>query len=154
MRIETLTPNTMSKPPCPLWFKIVAVVAVLWNIMGLTAFIFDIQMTPEELAEMELHPAMEEAYLNSPTWNWIAYGVATICGFLGSVMLLLRKKIALPILGLSLLGVLVQFCGSYLMTDLMSALGATGMIMPVMIVIIAIYLYFLSHKAKKAGWLV
>ena len=144
----------MSKPPCPLWFKIVAVVAILWNIMGLMAFIFDIQMTPEELAEMDLHPAMKEAYANSPTWNWIAYGVATICGFLGSLMLLLRKKIVLPILGLSLVGVLVQFFGWYFTTNIFSEMGMSAMGMPIAVVIIAIYLYFLSHKAKKAGWLV
>ena len=144
----------MPKPPSPLWFKIVAVVAVLWNIMGLIAFIFDVQMTPEELEKMDLHPAMKEAYRNSPTWNWVAYGVATICGFLGSLLLLLRKKIALSVLGLSLVGVLVQFFGWYFTTNIFSEMGMSAMVMPIAVVLIAIYLYFLSHRAKKAGWIV
>ncbi|NNC83683.1 MAG: hypothetical protein HKN79_08900 [Flavobacteriales bacterium] len=141
----------MTSIKSPLWFIIVAVIALLWNIMGLAAFISDTQMSAEQMAE--LPPAMAEAYANSPLWNWVAYGTATIFGFLGSLMLLLKKKIALPLLGLSLVGVIVQFFGWYFMTDILTEMGGGAMVMPALVVIVAMYLYFLSHKAKRKGWI-
>jgi len=55
---------SLSKPPIVFW--IIAVIAVLWNIMGVAAFASDILITPEALESME--PAMREMYENNPQW--------------------------------------------------------------------------------------
>ena len=36
----------------PSWFKIVAVVALVWNLLGVMAFVGQMMMTPEMVAEL------------------------------------------------------------------------------------------------------
>ncbi|NND95340.1 MAG: hypothetical protein HKN45_10775 [Flavobacteriales bacterium] len=141
----------MSTTKVPTWFKVVAVLALLWNLMGLVAFFFDLQMTPEQMAE--LHPAMQEAYQNSPSWNWIAYGIAVVCGVLGSIMLLLRKRSATLLFGLSLLGILIQNFYTFLMVQLYQQMGGGAYVMPILVVVIGIYLYLLSRRAMRSNWI-
>ena len=44
------------KKPVPRWFTITAVVAIIWNLLGVSAFIIQVLTTPEMLAQL---PAFE-----------------------------------------------------------------------------------------------
>jgi hypothetical protein len=141
----------MSTSNTPLWFKVVAIIALLWNLMGLFAFSYDLQMTPEQM--QEYHPAMQAAYENSPMWNWIAYGMAVIFGVLGSIMLIARKKLATPFYALSLIGILVQNFYGFFMVQMYQEMGGGAYVMPILVIVIGIYLFMLSRRATRAGWL-
>ncbi len=141
----------MSNISIPTWFKVISIIALLWNLMGLTAFAYDLQMTPDQMGD--LHPAMKDAYLNSPTWNWIAYGIAVICGVLGSVMLILKKKSAVLLYGLSLIGILIQNFYGFVLTMMYQEMGGGAFVMPFLVIVIGIYLYMLSRRAARSGWI-
>ena len=36
----------------PTWFKVVAVLALLWNLLGCLAFFSDLRISPEDLAKL------------------------------------------------------------------------------------------------------
>ena len=36
----------------PGWFKVVAVLALLWNVLGCVAFFADLRLAPAELAQL------------------------------------------------------------------------------------------------------
>lgn len=141
----------MSNSNIPTWFKVVSIIALLWNLMGLFAFLFDLQTTPEQMEEY--HPAMQDYYQNSPMWNWIAYGMAVVFGVLGSVMLVARKKLATSLYLLSLLGIVVQNFYGFLMSQVYQQMGGGAMVMPILVIVIGIYLFMLSRRATRAGWL-
>ena len=90
----------------PSWLKVVAVVALLWNLLGCFAFFADLRLSPEDLAK--LAEAQQALYAGRPAWAVAATAVAVFGGVLGSLGLLLRKKWSFVVLLLSLIGILVQ----------------------------------------------
>ena len=125
--------------------------AIVWNLLGVMAFVAQMLMTPEILAT--LPPAEQALYANIPMWVNIAFACAVFGGTIGSILLLLRKTLALPVLLVSVIGVVVQMYHSFFMIDSIEVYGPGGMIMPIMVLIIAVVLVFVANKAKNSSWL-
>jgi hypothetical protein len=79
--------------------------------------------------------------------------VAVVFGVLGSLALLLRKRLAPALFMVSLLAIVVQMAGIFVATPAWQAYGPAGLAMPVMLVVIAVYLYWYAQKAAAKGWL-
>ena len=134
----------------PKWFMIVAGVLLVWNLLGVVAYIMQVMMTPEALAA--LPSEQRQLYESTPAWATAAFAVAVNFGALGCVLLLLRKSLAGLFLQLSLAGVLVQMFHSFFMSKSFEVFGPGGMVMPIMVMLIAIYLVILAAKAKNNRW--
>ena len=139
----------MSKSP--LWFKIVAVLAILWNLIGCVALASDVRLTPEDVKT--LPDAQQALYASRPSWAVAGTAVAVIGGTLGSIALLLGKKSALPILVASLIGLLVQDYWMFVLIDGATLAGPIVVALQTAVLVIAIGLVFLSRKAISRGWL-
>ena len=50
----------------PKWFKVVAVVALLWNLLGCFAFASDLKLSPEDVAKLSV--AEQALYAARPIW--------------------------------------------------------------------------------------
>ena len=143
----------MSEEPItkvPKWFMIVAAVFLVWNLLGVMAYIMQVMMSPETLAA--LPEEQRQLYENTPAWATAAFAVAVNFGALGCVLLLLRKNLAGLFLQLSLAGVLVQMFHSFFMSKSFEVFGLRGLVMPVMVIVIAIYLVVLAAKARTNRW--
>jgi len=143
----------MSEEPItkvPKWFMIVAAVLLVWNLLGVMAYIMQVMMSPETLAA--LPQEQRQLYENTPAWATAAFAVAVNFGALGCVLLLLRKNLAGLFLQLSLAGVLVQMFHAFFMSKSFEVFGPGGLVMPVMVLVIAIYLVLLAAKAKTNRW--
>ena len=134
----------------PKWFMIVAAVLLVWNLLGVMAYIMQVMMSPETLAA--LPEEQRQLYENTPAWATAAFAVAVNFGALGCVLLLLRKNLAGLFLQLSLTGVLVQMFHSFFMSKSFEVFGPGGLVMPVMVIVIAIYLVVLAAKARTNRW--
>lgn len=143
--------NTNVAVSRPRSFWIVAVLALLWNLIGIAMFYMQVAMTPEQLASM---PAGQRAvYEATPSWVNGAFAVAVFGGALGALGLLLRKRWAVSMFLLSLLGLLAQILGVYAVTPAWSAYGAAGLAMPILLLAIAVFLVVYSRKAAARGWI-
>lgn len=131
--------------------KIFAWIMVVWNALGVMAFVSQLLLTPEMIAL--LPEAQQEAYNNIPLWSYVAYALAVFGGLLGTLMLALGKKLAFPLLVLSLVGVLVQQFYNFVIIDSIALLGPSVVILPSLVVVIAIILVMVSKRGAKAGWL-
>ncbi|TRX57489.1 hypothetical protein FNN08_02535 [Thalassomonas sp. M1454] len=100
-----------------------------------------------------LPDAQRTLYLQTPLWANIAFACAVIFGALGSLTLILKKSIATPLLITSLLSVLIQMFHAYFISNSWEVFGPGGAIMPLMVIVIACLLVFLSVKAKDSAWL-
>lgn len=136
----------------PAWFKVGAVAALLWNLLGCFAFFADLRLSPEDLAK--LPQAQQALYAARPGWAVGATAVAVFGGVLGSIGLLLGRKWALPVFVFSLLGILVQDFGLFVLAKGASLAGPVAVVLQGLVLAIGIGLVFLSRKAIARGWLV
>lgn len=137
--------------PAPKWLLPVAVLALLWNLLGCFALYMDLSMTPEAIAK--LTPAEQQMYASRAGWAVAATAVAVIAGALGCLGLALRKKWAFPLLVASLIGVLVQDFGMFVLADGASAAGQVAVVLQAIVLLIAIGLAWLAWRGTKRGWL-
>lgn len=136
----------------PTWFWVVAVVALIWNLLGVMAYLGMVYMSPEDFAAMT--DAQQALMESTPGWVTGAFAIAVFGGVLGCLYLLLRKKLAIPLLGLSLGGVLVQMFHSFFLTEATEVYGAfQGLIMPVLVIVIALLLLIFARSARAKGWI-
>ena len=91
----------MNSPP--KWFKVIAVVALLWNLLGCFAFVSDLRLSPEDVAH--LSKAQQALYNARPGWAVASTALAVLGGALGCIGLLLSKSWALPLFIVSLVGI-------------------------------------------------
>jgi hypothetical protein len=135
----------------PIWFYVVAAIAVLWDAMGVWAYINTMTITAEGLAAM---PEAEQQIHNAtPAWANGAFAIAVFGGLIGSILLLLKKALAYPVLIVSLIAVLVQMYNAFFIMNSIDVFGPGGMIMPIMIIVIGALLVWLAKYAKGRNWI-
>lgn len=137
------------KPPRSFW--IISILALIWNAIGIVTYLMSVTMSPETLAEMT--EAQRALYTDIPVWATSAYAIAVFGGTIACVALLLRKAWAVPLFYVSLVGILVQMVHAVFMTSMLEVQGAASLIMPVLIIVVAVYLISYSSAAKKKGWI-
>lgn len=147
-----MSDNTQSSETVviPSWFKVAAILALVWNLLGVMAFVGHMMMTPEMIAEL---PQAEQALYGSvPLWATIAFTVAVFAGTFASIALLMKKRICYPLFIASLVAVLVQMFHSFFISNSYEVYGPGGTIMPVMVIIIAFILVRFAGKGIKNSW--
>lgn len=139
-----------TKPP--IWFWIASILALLWNLIGVMAYLGQAYMTEDMKAE---YPAEQLALMEStPAWVTAAFAIAVWGGLLGCIALLLRRKWAKPVLMLSLIAVLIQMAYSFFMTNAAEVYGQVqGVITPLIVIIIAVILVQFARIAEKRTWI-
>ena len=135
----------------PKWFTPVAIIALVWNLLGCLAYVLDVMLTPEDIASMPA--AQQELYASRTAWSIAATAIAVWFGAAGSLGLILRKRWAKPVLFLSLLGVIVQDFSLFILTNAASVAGATAFILQGVVLIVAIGLLMLARTAIMKGWI-
>ena len=145
--------NTKTKPNKS--FLIIGILALLWNIMGLFQFIMAafMQDTMLETYGETYTPQQMELFLNTPSWYYVVFGICTLTGVLGSIAVLLKKKIAVPLFLVSLVTVLVVQGYWMLGTLAIALLGTEAIIMPMLVIVTSIFLYFYCKGARQNNWL-
>ena len=142
----------MSNNIVPTWFRVVSILAVIWNALGVAAYLMEVTMTPETLAAMP--PEQRALYETTPAWVTGAFAIAVFAGFAGSVLLALRNAKALPLLVVSLAAAVLQMGYQFGVAKVASVMGPTSMIMPAVIIVIGAALVWLSLHARQSGWTV
>jgi hypothetical protein len=141
--------TTNNKPP--VWYWIVAVLALLWNSLGVMAYLMQVMMPPEAL---DLLPEAERAlYENVPAWVTGAFAIAVFGGALGSLALILKKGIAHPLFVVSFLAIIVQMTYNVFLSKALEVYGPGGLAMPIMTFAIGLSLIFIAKSAKTRGWI-
>lgn len=129
------------------WFWIVSIIGLLWNLIGVMAFVNDVFF----LDQQTLDELQRDFYEGRQTWALAAYGVAVFGGALGCLALLLRKTWALPMLLVCLTGIVVQNIHGLVQGNGLEAFGPQGLVLPVLVFSIALVLAWFAHFARGAA---
>lgn len=137
------------KPTTSFW--LISLAALVWNLMGVYAYILQAFVTDE--SRLKLPETEQILYTNTPAWVTAAFAIAVFGGTLGSVALLLRKKWARPAFLISLMGIIAQMSNTFFMNSNIEVLKLGAIIMPIMVLIIGVYLIIYSKLAIEKGWI-
>jgi len=132
----------------PAWFWAAAVLALLFEAFG--CYMYIAQLSADRATLPLDQRAMWDA---TPTWMVAAYATAVWVGLVGAVLLLLRRKLAVPVLLMSLIAVVVQFSGLFLVPQLRQTVPDTALAGPIAIIVVCYAIFHLARLAHKRGWL-
>jgi uncharacterized membrane protein len=88
-----------------------------------------------------------------PLWSTIAFAVAVFGGTLGCILLLAKNALATPTFALSLVAIFIQQFYNFIVINSIKMLGVSAVFMPILVIVIAFLLLYLSIKSKQQGWL-
>lgn len=138
--------------PVPTWFYVVAVLFLLWELVGVSGFVLEQTMTPAQVARMP--PYDQYLYLARPGWATLSYAIATLAALAGGVALLLRRRIARTLFVASLVFVVVLFGWALGATDLIAVKGfATAAGLPIVIAVVGALQIWFAGLAIRRGWI-
>jgi hypothetical protein len=124
----------------PVWFRIVAVLALLWNLYGVYHYLGSVGV---------LSSAAGEGMGPMPSWVVGAFAISVFAGALGSLGLLLLKRWATWLLVISFIAVLAQDLWVFALRPG----GAPDKVLPLVITLVAALLVWLAMTGAKRGWL-
>ncbi|WP_396596748.1 hypothetical protein [Dokdonia sp. R86516] len=142
--------TTSQKPSTLFW--IIAIVLLLWNLMGASAFIVDTFFT-DTLAGTYNEEQMN-AINATPIWSKVLYGISTIGGLVAAILLITRKTSAIKVYAISLIAIIIHTVYNIGFADAMELFGVgEGLIFPLVIIVLAIFEYWWSRYSASRGWL-
>lgn len=135
----------------PIWFWILTVIALLWNLFGMLQFLFQVTMSSEDLAA---YPEDQQAiYKFMPSWVNIAFALGVFGGVFGCIALLMKKNWAIPMFIVSLIGIIAHMYYIFFMTNSYEIFGPNGLILPITVIVVAVLLLGFAKLAKAKNWI-
>ena len=144
--------TVISKQTPPFWFWIIAIIGLIWNGLGVNQYLHQAYKT-DTLKKMYPDPKILDMVLNTPSWVMAVFAVAVFFGLLGSLLLTLRKKWALPLFVISLLGIIAQTVYTIFMSGAIDVYGYGALLMPLTILMLGLVFIIFSKKSIKQGWI-
>ena len=144
-----MTMNYLRKPSNLFW--VISSIALVWNLMGVFNYLDQVFMTDKVLET--LPKEQQILYQDISAWVTAAFAIAVFSGTLGSLFLLLKKKIASTFFIISFLGIMGQMSYGLLIDQNSDSYGPMGIAMPIIIIAFGGYLIWYSRKANEHRWL-
>lgn len=130
------------KPPWHLW--VIGVIAVLFNAIGVFDFVMAMAQGASYMASVGMTPAQIAHYQNMPLWMMGVWAIGVWGAMAGSVLILLRNRMAAPVFAVSLAAFLVSLFYTYVLTDGGEIMGQAMAITSV--VITALLIFFMWYS--------
>jgi len=140
--------NTASTP-WHLW--VVGVIALLWNGYGCYDFYMTTTGGADYLRAYGLSEDLIAYYTSMPGWTTPAWIIGVGGGALGAILLLLRRKWALPVFVISFAAYLTTVVYQYGMSNGAAIVGQSGVIMSVVIGLLCLFFIWYAWAMKKRG---
>lgn len=142
----------MEKTTIPKWFWLLALFLLLWNIMGVFSFFAHTFISEEALTLLPIE--QQELYSNYPTWTTFVFAIAVFFGFIGSIALLLKKKLAKSAFLISLCAIIPQMIHNVLFTKSIEVYGIIQTItMPILVILLGVFALWFSSSSIHKEWL-
>lgn len=129
------------KTPWHLW--LVGLFAVLFNAIGVFDFVMNLWQGPAYLAKAGMTPEQIAHYQAMPAWMMVVWAVGVFGAFGASVLLLLRRALAMPVFLVSLAAFLMSLLYTYVLTNGGAVMGRqmaiTSAVIALLLVLFAWY---------------
>jgi putative Mn2+ efflux pump MntP len=134
--------------PVASWFMPAAIAALLFMALGCFMYLRQVMADPAAM------PLDQRAALDAqPVWLTAAFAVAVWAGLAGTVLLVMRKKLAEPLLMLSVAAVLVWLAGLLLVTGARETMAANDLLVAIIITGLTWTIFWFARHSRQRGWL-
>ena len=134
--------------PAPAWFTVAAIGVILFEAFGVYNYLVHVTTDPSSLPIDQ-----RDLVLAMPGWMTVAYAVAVWVGLAGALLLLMRRRLAAPLLLVSLIAGIVQFGALLVVPALRNLVGSDDLLVPFVILVLCYAIWHLAWQARKSGWL-
>ena len=142
--------NESKNTPWHLWT--VGIVSLLWNAMGAMDFVMT--QTKNEAYMSAFTPEQLEFFYGFPIWVVTAWGIAVWGAVIGSILLLLRKTLAVWVFLISFLSMVITSIHNFVFSNGLEAMGGLlPLIFTAVIFIVGLGLFIYARKMNQNGFL-
>ncbi len=134
--------------PVPGWFRFAAIASILFMAIGCFGYLASVIIDPATLP-LDRRNLMEAR----PVWMIAVHAIAVWVGLIGTVMLLMRKKVAERLLLVSLIAAVLTFVPYAIVPAVSDLVTANDIGVAVIIILITGAIWNFARNARKRGWL-
>ncbi|HEU5483126.1 MAG TPA: hypothetical protein VFU80_08565 [Sphingomicrobium sp.] len=143
-----MTDDPYSPRPLASWYMIAVLGALLFMIIGVAGYLLDVTTDPQTL------PVDQRVVVEArPAWAMMAYGTAVMVGLAGTVLLAFRRKIAQPLLLVSLVAAVVTFLPYAITPGVRDNITTNDIAFALGILIITWTIFWFARHSAQRGWL-
>jgi hypothetical protein len=135
--------------PVASWYMLAAVASLL--VMGAFCILYLTHVFADPAA-MPLD--QRAAYQATPGWVTGAFGVGAWIGLAGSLLLVMRRRLAEPAMLVSLAGMGAWLVGSLVVAPLREVMSATDLVVIIAALALAWTIYWFARHSRMRGWIV
>ena len=143
-----MTDGRYATQPLARWYMPAAIASVLFMIIGCGGYLLTVMADPQSLPVDQ-----RAAMMARPTWMMAAYAIAVWVGLAGAVMLVLRRKLAQPLLLVSLIGVVFTFLPLLVVPGVRDNATTSDMVAAVIVLAITWTIFWFARHSSQRGWL-
>lgn len=144
--------DVLLRSKIPIWFWALAGLGVAWNIFGIVQFLGALNPSAESLTARGMTPEQAAVYMSIPAWMNASFAIGVFGGFIGSVLLVMGKRQAVPVLLASLAGYVALYIGD-ITHGVFEALGTEQVVILSTVVAIAAGLVWMASHGRKHHFL-
>lgn len=142
-----MTDEPYAPQPIKAWYMPAAIASLLFMGLGCIMYLMHVLTDPATLP-MEQRTAFEAL----PTWVLGAQAVAVWVGLAGTALLVAKKRLAEPLLIVSLVAVLVWLAG-LLVTPVREAMSANDLLIAIVVTALTWTIFWFARHSRQRGWL-
>jgi uncharacterized membrane protein len=145
-------PNTPSaRRPWHLW--VIGIVALIWSLIGVMDYLMTQSRNEQYMSQFT--PEQLEYFYGIPWWMVSVWAISVWGGLLGAVLLLLRKRLAVWVFLVSLIGVVLNSLYSYSLPEGREIMGdAFSVLFTIVIALFSLGLFLYAKTLAKRNILV
>lgn len=136
--------------PTPVWFRVVGIIAVLWNLLGVYQYLGHVGLVPPP---QPMTPEQQALSATVPAWVVGAFAIAVFSALLASLAMVMSRALARPLFLLSLVAIVAQSVWVLFMSDARRVEGNMALVMPIILTGVGLLFYWASSTGVKRGWL-
>ena len=130
------------------WFKFAALASILFMLIGCAGYLMDVTSDPASL------PLDQRALMEArPTWQVAAYAIAVWVGLAGAVLLFMRRKLAEPLLLVSLIACVFTFLPYFVVPGVRDLVTTGEIAFGLIIIAITWSIFWFARHSRQRGWL-
>ena len=143
-----MTDHRYAPRPVATWYMFAAIASVVFMIVGCVGYLFDVMTDPAKLP-LDRRVLVEAR----PIWSVAAYGLAVWVGLAGAVMLLIRRKLAQPLLLVSLVAAVFTFLPYAVVPQVRDNISTNDVVAALVVLAITWTIFWFARHSSQRGWL-
>ena len=137
-----------SPRPVAGWYMAAALASVIFMLVGCAGYLMTVMSDPATL------PVDQRSMIEAqPTWMMAAYAIAVWIGLAGAVMLVLRRKLAVPLLLVSLVAVVFTFLPLAVVPAVRDIATTNDIAAAVIVLALTWTVFWFARHSQQRGWL-